>query len=364
MNLSIFSGKRIYLWLHLGIWLIILILPLLFIYTSWGNNTAQIGRYFFRILSYGAIFYISYFWIVPRFFFLKNKIWYLAITIAIIVFFNYFILPANDLIFPDSTTDLLFRHKIETAAQELDIPKPPFKAFHLINFLLTSFLAAGLAVGLRLSGKYAENEEIRKELEKEKLTTELTFLKDQISPHFFFNTLNNIYSLIEIDAGDAQRAVLHLSKMMRYLLYESDHGRTQLSRELEFMKNYIDLMKLRLSSRIDLQVSFPEKTNNMDIPPLLFIPFIENAFKYGVGYSEKSFIHLSLDAKGGNITFKSVNSRSKKVDENHTPHSGIGLENVQKRLNLLYPDRPNLKIDQNDQKFEVLLTIQHANQYV
>jgi len=321
-------------------------------------------RYFIRILSYGGIFYISYFWIVPRYFFLKSKVKYLVITTATIVFFNYFILPGSDLFFPDSQTDLLFRHKIETAAQELNIPKPPYKTFHLINFVLTSILAAGLAVGLRLSGKYAENERIRKELEKEKLTTELTFLKDQISPHFFFNTLNNIYSLIEIDGADAQKAVLHLSKMMRYLLYESDHGHTQLSLELEFMNNYIDLMKLRLNSRIDLQVSFPEETNNMDIPPLLFIPFIENAFKFGIGYSEKSFIHLSLEVNGGNISFLSVNSRSRKADESLTPHSGIGLENVKKRLNLLYPDRHILKIDQDEKNFQVLLTIQNANNYV
>ena len=135
---------------------------------------------------------------------------------------------------------------------------------------------------------------MQKETEKEKLNSELAFLKNQISPHFFFNTLNNIYSLISINAEDSQKAVLKLSKLMRYLLYESEQGNTKLSNEIDFMNNYIDLMKLRMNDKVDLTVSFPKKYEDKNIPPLLFIPFIENAFKHGISYREKSFIDINM----------------------------------------------------------------------
>lgn len=234
---------------------------------------------------------------------------------------------------------------------------PPFREMHLFNFMFTSLFLVFFSVGMRVLERHSQTEKLQKELEKEKLNSELAFLKNQISPHFFFNTLNNIYSLISINAEDSQKAVLRLSKLMRYLLYDSEHGDTKLSNEIDFMNNYIDLMKLRMSSKINLDVSFPEKYEDINIPPLIFIPFIENAFKHGISYRERSFIDINMTTEKELVKFRCANSLVKIRDENETGQSGIGLENVTKRLNLLFPGKHDLKINKTDTEFEVLLEI-------
>ena len=144
---------------------------------------------------------------------------------------------------------------------------------------------------------------------------------------------------------------------MRYLLYESEQGNTHLSNEIDFMNNYIDLMRLRMSEKISLTVAFPEIYDDLNIPPLLFIPFIENAFKHGISYREKSFIDINMLADKDSITFRCFNSIIKQREEAEPVHSGIGLENVSKRLNLLFPGKYELKLNKSDTEFEVILKI-------
>jgi two-component system, LytTR family, sensor kinase len=235
--------------------------------------------------------------------------------------------------------------------------RPPFRQMHLYNYSITSLFLIFFSFGLRMLEHHAQLEKWQKDMEKEKLNSELAFLKNQISPHFFFNTLNNIYSLISINQEDSQQAVLKLSKLMRYLLYESEHGQTMLSNEIDFLNNYIDLMRLRMSDKIDLSVSFPKKFDDINFPPLLFIPFIENAFKHGISYREKSFIKIIIEVKGEMIAFRCANSVSRAKEENSEKHPGIGLENVIKRLNLLFPGKHDLKIDKSDSTYEVNLII-------
>jgi LytS/YehU family sensor histidine kinase len=217
-----------------------------------------------------------------------------------------------------------------------------------------------LSIGMRVLERASQTEKLQKELEKEKLNSELAFLKNQVSPHFFFNTLNNIYSLISINAEDSQKAVLKLSKLMRYLLYDSEHGDTKLSNEIDFMNNYIDLMKLRMNNKISLSIAFPDKYEDVNIPPLIFIPFIENAFKHGISYREKSFIDISMTTGEHYLSFRCVNSIVKAREEIEPGHSGIGMDNVTKRLNLLFPGKHDLKINKTDKEFEVLLQIKFA----
>jgi sensor histidine kinase YesM len=213
-------------------------------------------------------------------------------------------------------------------------------------------------LGLRLIEQHEASEKRQKELEREKLNSELAFLKNQISPHFFFNTLNNIYSLIEVNKNNAQEAVLKLSKMMRYLLYESEQGETGLVKEIGFMKHYIDLMKLRLSPKVELSIDLPENPPDYKIPPLLLIPFIENAFKHGISYRDKPFIRISMTAANDQIIFKCINSigqsSAQALDE---AHSGIGLENVKKRLGILFPGSHTLKVEKVESFFSVYLEI-------
>jgi LytS/YehU family sensor histidine kinase len=264
------------------------------------------------------------------------------------------------------------RDRIETrisgdeGRQEIPPPRPdrhgplPFREMHLFNFMFTSLFLVFFSVGMRVLERHSLTEKLQKELEKEKLNSELAFLKNQISPHFFFNTLNNIYSLISINAEDSQKAILRLSKLMRYLLYDSEHGNTKLSNEIDFMNNYIDLMKLRMTSKIILTVSFPEKYEDRSIPPLIFIPFIENAFKHGISNREKSFIDINMTTGKDSILFRCANSLIKTREESDPSQSGIGLENVTKRLNLLFPEKHEIKINKTEKEFEVLLQINFA----
>jgi LytS/YehU family sensor histidine kinase len=144
---------------------------------------------------------------------------------------------------------------------------------------------------------------------------------------------------------------------MRYLLYESEHGKTLLSSEIEFMNNYIDLMRLRMTEKVELKVDFPEKYENHSIPPLLFISFVENAFKHGISYREKSFIHIGLSIEKEGLTFRCSNSLVRSTENSKPEHSGIGMENVNKRLALLYPDKHQLKVERKETSFDIELKI-------
>lgn len=172
------------------------------------------------------------------------------------------------------------------------------------------------------------------------------------------NTLNNIHSLIEGDQKLAQNAVLKLSEMMRYLLYESGRGTTTLQKEIEFLHSYLELMQLRVDKSIIVNLDLPEKYYNVNLPPLLFISFIENAFKHGVSYREPSVLSFKLVQNTDNLEFISVNTISSyRNNDSSSNHGGFGLENIQKRLDLIYGNRYQLKIDKSDHEFRVKLII-------
>lgn len=365
---NFFTGNKIKILLHLLAWAIILGIPLYF-FKRWEVGQDFMWAYYIGNIINGIIFYTNYLVLVPRFFFGSRKLRY-YISVAILLTFLYFV--------SDRSNELVFRYvpgrnnseKIDTPGKEMkELPppkpdehrgQPPFREMHLFNYIFTSLFLVFFSVGMRVLERHSQTEKLQKELEKEKLNSELAFLKNQISPHFLFNTLNNIYSLISINAEDSQKAVLRLSKLMRYLLYDSEHGNTKLSNEIDFMNNYIDLMKLRMNSKISLTVSFPEEYEDINIPPLIYIPFIENAFKHGISYREKSFIDISMTTTKDSILFRCANSVVKTREEVESGHSGIGLENVTKRLNLLFPGKHEIKINKSDTEFEVLLQINFA----
>jgi len=179
--------------------------------------------------------------------------------------------------------------------------------------------------------------------------TELSFLKSQINPHFFFNSLNNIYALIAINVDEAQKTVEKLSGLMRYLIYESDGETVHLKKEFEFTRNYIDLMKQRLTSKVNLMVDIQQEIPDVEIPPLIFIPFVENAFKHGISYREASFVDITLRVKDDKILFTCKNSIPKTNKLNSTENGGVGIANIKKRLELLYGKSAQLiQNDKND----------------
>lgn len=362
---NFFTGKKIQILLHLLAWIIILGIPLYF-FKRWDVGKDFIWIYYIGNTISGIIFYLNYLILVPRYFFSKPKYRY-YLSVVVLLTCMYFVSDwSNELIFKYVPGRQRTEERVvpKTGESEGMQPKPdehhgppPFREMHLFNYMFNSLFLVFFSLGMRVLERHSQTEKLQKELEKEKLNSELAFLKNQISPHFFFNTLNNIYSLISINAEDSQKAVLRLSKLMRYLLYDSEHGNTRLSNEIDFMNNYIDLMKLRMSSKIKLTISFPEKYDDINIPPLIFIPFIENAFKHGISYREKSFIDISMTTKKDSLLFRCVNSIVKARDEGDSDHTGIGLENVTKRLNLLFPGKHELKINKSDSEYEVLLQI-------
>ena len=353
-------NKWISITLHTIGWAIIILIPLYLNSTFGGENFRRLFQFYLHAFSYAIIFYVGYLWLVPKFFVQRKFLIYIGILMGLIIATHFISNYIESAFLYDPADGEKFREAMKMLSGKDVPPRRGPNAFGFISHFFSSVLLSGFAVGLGLMDELKHNEKKQKELEKEKLNSELAFLKNQVSPHFFFNTLNNIYSLIGIDGPTAQESVLKLSKLMRYLLYESEHGETRMSQEIEFMNNYIDLMKLRLNSKVKLQIDFPQDFTDFSIAPLLFVPFIENAFKHGVSYREQSFIHIRMKINPDQIIFISENSKGKstQAQTEDIQHSGIGLENVKKRLALLFQGQHELKIENTETVFRVELTIQ------
>ena len=236
-------------------------------------------------------------------------------------------------------------------------PKPPRYVFIARDMMLMA-LTVALSVAIKMTGGWYETENEKQELKKAQAEAELQNLKSQLNPHFLFNTLNNIYSLIAINQDKAQYAVHDLSKMLRHVLYENNQHFVPINKEFEFMKSYIELMSLRLPKNTRLEISIPEQANNSMIAPLLFIPLLENAFKHGVSSTQESFINIKFDLQNGNrIDCRVENSNYPKKD-NDRSGSGIGLINLQRRLELLYSGKYIFNKEIQDDKFVTQLIIQ------
>ena len=205
------------------------------------------------------------------------------------------------------------------------------------------------------------DEQQMEELKQQNMQAEMDYLKYQINPHFFMNTLNNIHALIDIDTEYAKNAVIELSKMMRYVLYDSGREIISLNKDIQFIQNYIGLMRIRYTNDVDIRVEYPhDLPTQVSIPPLLLIVFVENAFKHGVSYNNPSFIHMHVDYADGKVTGTISNSRHTQKGERHS--AGIGLDNVRKRLELIYgPRNYALDIEENTTTYTVKLVIPTLN---
>lgn len=222
------------------------------------------------------------------------------------------------------------------------------------NFLTLAILLIGFDAGLKISMRWAKLEQEKVKLQAENAENQLAILKNQVSPHFFMNTLNNIHALVDIDTDEAKKAVIKLSNLMRHLLYDSEEKMTPIKKEIEFIESYIELMRLRFSEKVKIDVEIPSTIPNKFIAPLLFTSLLENAFKHGISYHSDSFIKLVVSFNDENLNFAIENSNHPKKDE---AASGIGLENTKKRLDLIYKNKYNLAIVENDKKYSVNLSV-------
>lgn len=235
-------------------------------------------------------------------------------------------------------------------ARKQSEPLPPY-----VNLLILSVLVFGFDSGLRITSKWIRSEQDRMQLEKDNIESQLSALKHQISPHFFMNTLNNIYGLIDADSDKSKEAVMKLAKLMRYLLYGSQNGKGMLSKEFEFIKNYIDLMKLRFVEDVEIKLTLPDIYDDVEVPVLIFVSYIENAFKFGTSYERRSYINISFSVENEKLIFECKNSKSQNVFEG--PGGGIGLKNSRERLGLIYGSDYNIEVKDLDDSFTVRLII-------
>lgn len=197
-------------------------------------------------------------------------------------------------------------------------------------------------------------------LERQNLQSELKFLKSQINPHFFFNTLNNLYALTLKKSDLAPEIVLRLSEMMRYMLYESNEKQVPLEKEVNYIKNYLELEKLRQGDRFDISFDIKGEISDKEIAPLMFIPFLENSFKHGLDNQIKSgFVNILLQLNEDSIELSIENSKPPNIAPKPAgkKSGGIGLENVKRRLKLIYPKRHKLEIFEKPHSFRVFLHI-------
>ena len=309
---------------HVALWAFLFLSPLTY-WRGTGIRFVQYLMYCMQPLMLMIIFYSNYLYLAPKFFVAGKHRYDLLINLVMITTFgialHYWTDFANNLYgvhvrFDDAISDVT----------------------NILRDCLNFAIFAGGSTALALARKWFTADQKLQESETARAKAELYNLRSQINPHFLLNTLNNIYALTAINQERAQDAIQQLSKMLRHMLYDNQESSVALSDELQFLENYISLMKIRLSANVD--VTF---THNVDVPgvriaPLIFISLVENAFKHGISPTEQSFVHIEINATDHDIDCRIENSNHPKSNQDRSGH-GIGLNQVQRRLDLAYPNR-------------------------
>ncbi len=242
--------------------------------------------------------------------------------------------------------------------QSID-PLPMLGPGELVAFF-GGLLLMGMNLGVKLYFRSQEDADILSQIEKHALERQLQYLKYQVNPHFFMNTLNNIHALVDIDPERAKASIVELSKLMRYVLYEGNNRLTPLSREVQFLHNYVRLMSMRYSDNVRISLDVPEILPDSLLPPLLLVIFVENAFKHGISYRNKSFVEISLKPQADRLLFDCRNSRQQNTQDENIK-GGVGLSNVRRRLDLLFPGNYTLDIKEQEDTYTVCLDIPLTN---
>lgn len=234
---------------------------------------------------------------------------------------------------------------------------------HLTHTLLFVFFVTAVSTGYGLVTYMVSQEKIRQQEHEERLKSELSFLRSQISPHFIFNILNSIVYLIRSKSPRAEPVTIELSELMRYMLYESADAQIPLEKELDYLKNYIDLQRIRFEDDVDIRFQMEGEGDGQIIEPMLMIPFVENAFKHGVGLVRDPQIDINIRYDERALTFVVRNKVPAGPDSDKDNNSGIGLPNVKRRLELLYPGSHTLEINTEGEWFTVQLQLQFSYEH-
>jgi two-component system LytT family sensor kinase len=308
------------------------------------NSKLSVNDLLVIIVLYGVInislFYLNYLVFIPRFLDKKRYgLFALSIVVAVIVYG-----------FGKYGVGLIFKQYV---LMRMKAHVTGFGSYFL-STIFTSLTFLFLSSVLKFTVDWFLNERIQRDLENQRLSAELAFLKSQINPHFLFNSLNSIYSLAYQRSETTPEAILKLSEIMRYMLYECNDNKVDLGKELQYLQNYIDLQKIRFGNKAFIDFKITGKVESQQIVPLLLIAFIENAFKHGVANIPQSPIRLAIDVDDAHLHFYIQN---KKHNNNRDSGGGIGLNNVKRRLDLLYPGKYNLDIRDEADTYTVELSL-------
>lgn len=387
-NISVFTVQKSYsgwiaFMIHLLVLTLLFMLPEIIITITSPDVPRIPPGIYLKVAVFISVFYLNYYLIIgrtllprPRFlrFFLCN-VALAAIAMLLIFAIWHYLDPAGKMTPPEAC-------RTATGAPAFNltpdtVPPPPHgkpdmpphrdapSAFVLSRDFIMIVLTIALAVAMRLNSIWLAAARDRREMEILRKDAELVRLRNQLNPHFLFNTLNSIYALIDIDPAKAQNAIHRLSKMLRYMLYESRDTVT-VGHECAFLSDYIELMKLRLPADFPLTVSIDSSSDPMlRLHPLLFINIIENAFKFGMRASGQRMIEIRLSVTGSVVSCRCSNRYTpcsdKTASSETDPSSGIGLENLRRRLQLRYPSAHTLEITNDGSLFTVILSVDTAH---
>ena len=331
------------------IWACAMLLPAVFTWLISGDSNRFAFTFwptFYTMLPICLVYLVNYFFLVPKLLFRKKMVWFIVANIVLLALLNIpSFIPRGEI--PEPFRAQIARRDILA----FRIPTLLSAAFFQLVFI---FLAIGVRSMIR-------SNDIAFQLQEEKRKTaeaELTWLKHQLNPHFLFNTLNNISSLTQIDPDKAQESIAQLSDTLRYALYDTDTDKVPLAGEVAFMDNYIHLMQLRCNELTEVTTSWDLPDAEVKIAPLLFISPIENAFKHGVNARAASFVRISLRPEGRDLVFRCENPVFEKSGEDHIG-SGIGVENLKRRLELIYPEAYSYEHDEKDGAYHVRIVLKN-----
>lgn len=317
-------NKRLKYFLHIVFWAYMFLSPLTYARGT-GINMTQYVMNCMSPLMMMVVFYINYFWLAPyhyaagkhRYFLLINTVLVICLGIGL----HYWTDFTNNLFQPVSPT--------YKGLDNIEV------FFFILRDIINLAIFATAATCIALSQRWYWAEQARNKAEAARTDAELSNLRNQINPHFLLNTLNNIYALTAFDTGKAQEAIRELSNMLRHILYDYQQPAVPLADEVEFIQNYVRLMKLRLPDSVKVTFDVRASKSDITIAPMIFISLVENAFKHGVSPTEPSFVRIAIDADEDNIICDIRNSNHPKAASDHSGH-GIGLQQIQRRLELAY----------------------------
>ncbi|NEM97822.1 sensor histidine kinase [Pontibacter burrus] len=335
--------KRYKIAIHALVWVAFGVWVLYYINGSQSLTTHRVLYVVMGLTFWLLIFYANWYYLIPKYLARNHIMLYIANVLALLMVYGLVKSPIDYYVFGDLNPTM----------------KSVYTSDRLLEYGLGGLVLVFISSGLKVTGNYIRNERRNKELENQKLVAELAFLKSQVNPHFLFNTLNNIYSLAYKQSPETPDAIMKLSLLMRYMLYESNDTLVSLQKEVEHIHNFIDLQRLRLREHTSIQFNIEGDIEGKQIAPMLMMTLVENAFKHGLVSKNEIGILINLIVSDKYLLFSTVNniSNHKKRD-----FGGIGLQNLRQRLRLLYPNRHNLSSEEKDGVFYATMKLYfHSN---